>query len=129
MFGKPSRTTFSGVPTSIFSLARKSFANIDAQRSLILSTEYLTTTNTNQGLHNPFSKKFATTEQQHNLIHFRHIGQNAFEHHVAYYILKEASVHPPIRKKEVAYSIPEESISEANNTVREGQKNGTKVSS
>ena len=87
------------VPTSNFSQARKSFANIDAQRSLILSAEYLTTTSTNQELYNPFSKKFATTEQQHDLIHFRHIGQNEFERHVAYYILKEASVHPPIRKK------------------------------
>ena len=80
---------------------RKSLANIQAQTSLLLSAEYLKTGSTNQELHvyNPFTNKSATIEQQYNLLHFRTIGQDEFERHVAYLILKEVSVNPPIRKK------------------------------
>ena len=94
----PEEKHLPSVPSS-FPEARKTFANIEAQTRLILSTEYLTTTTTSQELCNPFSKKFANAEQQHDLASFREIGQCEFENHVSYYILKEASVHPPIRKK------------------------------
>ena len=53
----------------------------------------------NHELVNQFAMKYATPEQQHDLLHFQDIWQDEFERHVAYYIIKEASVHPPLKKK------------------------------
>ena len=53
----------------------------------------------NHVLVNPFSLKHTTQEQNHDLLQFRIIGQDEFEKHVSYYILKHVSVHPPLRKK------------------------------
>lgn len=88
--------------TSILSAdtqTKKSVANIEAQKSLLISTPHLPLLRTQHELGNLFTEKHATPEQQHDLLNFREIGQDEFERHVAYYILKEASVHPPLRKK------------------------------
>ena len=79
--------------------ALKPAGNINAQITLILSAQYLSLTSASTGLLNPFSKRSATQEEQHDLMLFRDIGQRAFERHVGYYVLKQPSVHPPQRKK------------------------------
>ena len=43
--------------------------------------------------------KQATPDQSNDLLHFRKIGQEAFEAHMKYRILKEASTTAPVRKK------------------------------
>ena len=73
--------------------------NINAQITLVLSAQYLSLTSARTGLLNPFSKRSATQEEQHDLMQFRDIGQREFERHVGYYVLKQPSVHPPQRKK------------------------------
>ena len=101
MFPEEHKTCTSTLPTSILSAdaqTRKSIANIEAQKHLMLSTAHFPTL-TQDELGNPFVEKRATLEQQHDLLHFRDIGQDEFQRHVAYYILKEASIHPPLRKK------------------------------
>ena len=55
--------------------------------------------NTNQGLWNIFEKKKATTEQAHDLLHFRSIGQETFENLVKYRLLKDPSTNAPMRMK------------------------------
>ena len=90
------------VPNSIVSedyKTKRSIANIKAQRNLMLTAEHLLLESTAKVLCNPFAKKVATSDQQHDMLQFRSIGQDEFDRHVAYYILKEASVHPPLRKK------------------------------
>ncbi len=52
----------------------------------------------NRGLFNPFSGKQATTQQTHDLLHFRRIGQAEFLLRIAYFILKQPSVEAPNRK-------------------------------
>ena len=79
--------------------ALKPAENINAQITLVLSAQYLSLTSARTGLLNPFSKRSATQEEQHDLMQFRDIGQREFERHVGYYVLKQPSVHPPQRKK------------------------------
>ncbi len=90
------------LPTSILSVDshdRKWAANTEAQINLIKSAQLLPLPSSDRGLVNSFTKKNATPEQQHDLLNFRTIGQEEFEKHVAYYILKQASVYPPQRKR------------------------------
>ena len=54
---------------------------------------------TNKGLWNIFEKKEATPEQAHDLLNFRSIGQQAFEHSVKYRLLKDVSTEAPVRLK------------------------------
>ena len=85
--------------TSLFTTTssdKKSSSNIDAQVALIKSTNLLEPTINNRGL---ISKTTASPEQEHDLLRFRQIGTAEFEKYIAYYILKQASVHPPDRKK------------------------------
>lgn len=46
---------------------KRSIANIKAQRNIMLSTKYLPLETTNEALCNPFVKKVATPDQQHDL--------------------------------------------------------------
>jgi len=88
--------------TSLFTTRsgdRKSSLNIDSQIALIKSANLLQPTINNRGLINPFSNRTASPEQEHDLLQFRKIGTTEFEKYIAYYILKQASVHPPDRKK------------------------------
>lgn len=68
-------------------------------RVVTISGIYLLLETATQLLCNPLVKKHATSDQQHDMLHFRGIGQDEFDRHIAYYILKEASTHPPLRKK------------------------------
>ena len=80
--------------------ALKPAGNINAQITLILSAQYLSLTSASTGLLNPFSKRSATQEEQHDLMQFRAIGQREFERHVGYYVLKQPSVHPHREKRD-----------------------------
>jgi len=89
-------------PTSMFTTRsddKKSSLNIDSLISLIKSAGLLQPTINNRGLINPFSNRTASPEQEHDLLQFRKIGTAEFEKYITYYILKQASVHPPDRKK------------------------------
>ena len=104
LFPEVNHTTYNvpNAPNSIVCedyRAKRSTANIIAQRNLMLSVEYLPLEITNMILCNPFKKKVATSDQQHDMLQFRSIGQDEFDRHVAYYILKGASTNPPLRKK------------------------------
>ena len=102
LFPEDNHTNVPNVPNSIVSenyKIKRSIANIKAQRNLMLSAEHLPLESTAKVLCNPFAKKFATSDQHNDMLQFRSIGQDEFDRHVAYYILKEASVHPPLRKK------------------------------
>ncbi len=48
---------------------------------------------------NIFERKRALPEQEHDLLRFRSIGQQAFEQFVKYRLLNEPSTEAPIRKK------------------------------
>ena len=72
--------------------ARKSASNTEAQINLMLSVQHLPLVCINHVLVNPFSLKHTTQEQNHDLLQFRIIGQDEFEKHLSYYILKHASV-------------------------------------
>ncbi len=92
-------TAVDSVPTSLLttrSSDKKTSSNIQAQIALIKSTKLLEPTSTNRGLINPFSNRIASPEQEHDLLQFRQIGTTEY---IAYYILKQASIHAPDRKK------------------------------
>ena len=92
----------SPLPSSILSTDsrdRKASANIATQVDLIQSAKHLPLKSTNSELINLFTHKKATPQQQQDLLSFRDIGQEEFEKYVLYYTLKQASVHPPQRKK------------------------------
>ena len=55
----------------------------------------------NRGLVNPFSKQKATPEQENDLLKFYTIGQSEINKYIAYYILKQASVQAPQRKRKL----------------------------
>ena len=102
LFPEEHSISFTTSPTSILSIDardRKYASNIEAQINLLNSAQNLPLQSTNCELINPFTNKKATPQQQHDLLQFRHIGQEEFEKYVAYYILKQASVHPPQRMK------------------------------
>ena len=67
--------------------------NINQMVKEILKADLLPTLNTsgNRGLVNPFSMQKATAEQQHDMLHFYHIGKQAFESYINYYLLKVPS--------------------------------------
>ncbi len=48
---------------------------------------------------NIFERKRALPEQEHDLLRYRSIGQQAFEQFVKYRLLNELSTEAPIRKK------------------------------
>lgn len=124
LFPEDNHTRAPDVPDSIESeeyKTKRSTANIKAQRNLMLSMEYLPLETTNKILCNPFVKKVATS-----MLQFRCIGQEEFDRQVAYYILKEASIHPPLRKKAVNL-IPKKANKEASVTTRKRQESGAKV--
>lgn len=101
LFPEENCTCAQSLPTSILSKeshTKKRLGNINAQRNLILSAKHLQSTTTNQR-YAIFFQKTCNSEQQHGYLQFRSIEQDEFERHVAYYILNEASVHPPLWKK------------------------------
>ena len=69
---------------------------------IIESAALLSLQDRDRGLVNPFSKKTVNPAQKHDLLEFRNIGCDEFEKYVLYYILRQASVHPPQRKRRLA---------------------------
>ena len=80
---------------------RKSIANVKANMSLIHTSGILSVTQTNRGLFS-FSQRKASHEQEHDLLSFFEIGSGEFEIYILYYILREASVSAPQRKKKTS---------------------------
>lgn len=66
---------------------------------LIKSSDLLNITSGNRDLVNTFCNQTASPEQEHDLLNFRRIGTAKFDKCIAYYILKQASIHPPNGKK------------------------------
>ena len=64
---------------------KKTATNVRAQISAIKSAELLKIIESNRGLINPFSKKKATHEQEHDLSSFRNIGTTEFKKYISYY--------------------------------------------
>ena len=65
----------------------------------IKENSMLPTGSDNLGLHNFLSRTPATPEQTHDLFNFRTIGQQQFEAHVNYRILRHPSVSAPERRE------------------------------
>lgn len=102
LFPEERRASSSSLPCSILSKEardRKASANIREEIKLINSVQHLPLKSAKCELVNPFTHKKATLQQEHDLLSFREVGQEEFEKHVLYYILKQASVRPPQRKK------------------------------
>ena len=81
---------------------RKTATNVRAQISAIKSAGLLKIVESNRGLINPFSKKKATHEQEHDLSSFRDIGTAEFEKYISYYVLRQASIPLRRRKRRLA---------------------------
>ena len=73
--------------------------NVSAQIQAINNSSLLEVTQHNRGLINPFTDKTASTQQSHDLLDFRHIGQQEFLLRISYFILKVPSVKAPNRRK------------------------------
>lgn len=73
--------------------------NVETMLGVVTSKGMHEKEQTNQGLWNVFEKKEATPEQKHDLLNFRSIGQQSFEHFVKYRLLKEVSTNAPVRMK------------------------------
>ena len=73
--------------------------NVIAQIQAISNNSLLEITKHNRGLINPFTNKTASTQQSHDLLNFRYIGQQEFLLRISYFILKQPSVKAPNRKK------------------------------
>ena len=63
---------------------------------MIEECEFLSNSQSGDQLRNPFT---GTTEQMHDLMNFRQIGQAEFEDHVSYRILHTPSTDAPRRRK------------------------------
>ena len=94
LFPEEGTISFTTSPNSILSTDardRKYAANIEAQIKLLNSAQNVSLQSTNSEIVNLFTNKKATPQQQHDLLQVRNIGQEEYEEHVAYYILKQAS--------------------------------------
>ena len=56
-------------------------------------------------LHNPFTNKNASPEQENDLLRFREVGQKDFEVYVQYHILKKSSICPKQREEHCKHSL------------------------
>lgn len=80
---------------------RKGSENVMANISLIEFSGLLSVEETDCGLLS-FSKKKASPNQEHDLLSFFAIGEEESKKYIQYYILHEASVSAPQRKKRLA---------------------------
>ena len=69
----------------------------------------------NRGLYNPFRSKLANSQQSHDMLNFRQIGQKEFLNRVEFFILKQPSVKAPNRRQRLQ-------------TFSEQQKNSKRIS-
>ncbi len=95
---KPKESIISS-PFSSDSNTKKFEQNVLAILDTITSKSLLEIPSGNRGLFNPFSGKQATTQQTHDLLQFRRIGQGEFLLRIAYFILKQPSVEAPNRRR------------------------------
>ena len=95
---KDHTTKFSHRPTS---KDKKAETNLNIQRMLdaIAAHGMLHSEGENRGLWNFHESKQANSEQTHDLLKFRSIGQAAFKDYVHSKILKQPSTDAPVRRK------------------------------
>ena len=99
---------------------KKSEANINIQMTEIRSKKLLEITESDRGLLNTFTNKTASQQQLHDLLNFREIGSAEFDKYVAYYVLKQASIFAPTRKKRLlTFSDRKQGISRVNQLERD----------
>ena len=72
--------------------------NIQTQMKCIKDHSLFATNRENKELFNPFTNIMATSDQSHDLLHFRTIGQRNFLQRKSVVILKEPMVQAPIRR-------------------------------
>ena len=73
--------------------------NITVMLDYIEENKMLPTSSENLGLQNLLSHTPATPKQAHDLLNFRKIGQEEFQPHVNYHILRDPSVSAPECRK------------------------------
>ena len=105
MFIPVRATALNNIVTSLGSsgASKKMEMNICAQTERPKSSCISNTGSTNQGLKHLFNNKPLTKDQVHDLMNFRLIGQEKFEHRVEYFVLHTPSVKVP--KDKNAYSL------------------------
>ena len=86
-------------PFSSDSNAMKFEQNVVAMMSIIQSKSLLAMAEENRGLLNPFCGKVGNAQQTHDLLNFRNVGQQEFLNRIAYFIIKQPSVHAPNRRR------------------------------
>ena len=87
---------------SVFSskpMDQKFEINVLSQINALSKVSFLAATEVNRGLINFFNGTEATNQQHHDLLNFRHIGEEEYKLRVSYCILKEPSVKAPNRRK------------------------------
>ena len=80
---------------------KKSEANIQLQTNVVKAKKLFEITIDDRGLINPFTNKHASPDQLHDLLNFREIGNSEFNKFIEYYILHQASIKLPGRKKQL----------------------------
>ena len=98
----PERIPQDNTPHSPFSSENKDLKlekNVVSIMTKIENKSLLVISDKNRGVINPFSGKVANSRQEHDLLHFREIGQIEFDDRIKYYILKTPSTQAPNRKR------------------------------
>ena len=95
----PERTTKNNSPESPFLSESKLESNIITIMKTVKNKSLLEIADKNRGLINPFSMKVAKAKQEHDLLHFREIGQAEFNDRIKNCILKTPSTQAPNRKR------------------------------
>ncbi len=73
--------------------------NVLAMMSTVDCKCLLAVTDENRGLLNPFTEKLANSQQTHDLLQFRAIGQSEFDIRIQYFILKNPSTQATNRRR------------------------------
>ena len=80
-------------------------------RSLIIQNKlFPTIIESNRGVMNMFASKKATTEQAHDLIEARKIGQEYYKDYITHHIIQSPSVKAPLRKKRLLTMAPAKAL-------------------
>ena len=100
---QPSRRSAQATKSAVFlgdPSDSKSEANVQSQMDKLAQVKLLPhNITTNRGLVNPFRNLTASTAQREDLLSFHQLGKKLFENRVKAYVLKQASVQVPQKRK------------------------------
>lgn len=89
------------------SSAKHQEENVLRMRRLIAEHHFFTTSiDTNRGVVNLFTNKQATTEQAHDMLNARRIGEQSYINFVTHTLLQMPSVNAPVRRKQLLTMAP-----------------------